>query len=53
MEYKPSQAQSAFLECLMALGMSKDGIMVIMLLIPEDWQIAEMADFLLKNNKND
>ena len=49
MEYKPSQAQAAFLECLMALGMSKDGIMVIMLLIPEDWQIAEMADFLLKN----
>lgn len=35
--------------CLKALGVSLDGVKVIMLLIPEDWQIAEMADFLLKN----
>lgn len=49
MEYKPSRAQEICLECLMTLGVSTDGIMVIMLLIPEDWQIAEMADYLLKN----
>lgn len=44
-----SKAQEMLIICLKALGVSLDGVKVIMLLIPEDWQIAEMADFLLKN----
>ena len=34
---------------LESVGVSLDGVKVIMFLIPEDWRIAEMADFLLKN----
>ena len=44
-----SKAQEMLIMCLKPLGVSLDGVKVIMLLIPEDWQIAEMADFLLKN----
>lgn len=44
-----SKAQEMLIMCLKALGVSPDGVKVIMLLIPEDWRIAEMADFLLKN----
>ena len=43
-----SKAQEMLIICLKALGVSPDGVKVIMLLIPEDWRIAEMADFLLK-----
>ena len=34
---------------LESVGVSLDGVKVIMFLIPEDRRIAEMADFLLKN----
>ena len=44
-----SKAQEMLIICLKALGVSLDVVKVIMLLIPEDWRIAEMADFLLKN----
>lgn len=44
-----SEAQEMLIGCLKALEVSLDGVKVIMLLIPEDWMIAEMADYLLKN----
>lgn len=46
-----SKAQEMLIGCLKALGVSLDGVKVIMLLIPEDWKIAEMADFLLNNRE--
>lgn len=46
-----TEAQSNMIECLKFLKLDKDAIVVIMLLIPQDEQIAEMAEFLLENPK--
>lgn len=44
-----SEAQASLIECLKFLGVTRRTITAIMLLIPEDHQIAEMADFLMRN----
>lgn len=51
MEKGLTEAQSDMIECLNFLKLDKNAIVVIMLLIPKDEQIAEMAEFLLENPK--
>lgn len=51
MNNRLSEAQVSLIECLKFLKLEKNTIVAIMLLIPEDEQIAEMAEFLLENPK--
>ena len=51
MANKLSEAQASLIESLKFLKLEQDAIVVIMLLIPKDEQIAEMAEFLLENPK--
>ena len=51
MESKLSQAQVNLIECLKYLQVSQDGIKGIMLMIPNEEQIGEMASFLLENKQ--
>ena len=51
MENQLSQAQMNLIECLKFLEITPDAITTILLLIPQDEQIAEMADYLLENPK--
>lgn len=46
---KLTEAQASLIECLKFLKIDRDAIVVIMLMIPKDEQIAEMAEFLLEN----
>ena len=46
-----SEAQASLIECLKFLKLEQDAIIVIMLLIPKDEQIAIMAEYLLENPK--
>ena len=46
---KLSEAQASLIECLKFLKLEQDTIVVIMLLIPDDEQIASMAGYLLEN----
>ena len=49
MENQLSQAQTNLIECLKFLKINQEEIVAIMLMIPKDEQIAEMAEFLLNN----
>ncbi|MDD7351700.1 MAG: hypothetical protein PUG90_05970 [Clostridia bacterium] len=49
MTNKLSEAQTDMIECLKFLKLDQEAIVAIMLLIPKDEQIAEMAEFLLEN----
>ncbi len=49
MENHLSQAQANLIECFKFLKIKQETIVGIMLMIPEDEQIAQMADFLLTN----
>lgn len=49
MTTKLSKAQSDMIECLKFLKLDQEAIVAIMLLIPKDEQIAEIAEFLLEN----
>ena len=51
MEHQLTTAQETLIECLQLLGLEATAIITIMLMIPEDEQIAEMAEYLLKNPK--
>ena len=44
-----SEAQEVLIEGLLFLGICADVIKGVVLLLPENWQIAEMATFLLNN----
>ena len=44
-----SQAQTNLIECLKYLKIDKDAIITIMLLVPQDVQIAELAEYLLEH----
>lgn len=46
-----SQAQANLIECLKFLKLKQETIVVIMLLIPKNKQIAKMAEYLLENQK--
>lgn len=46
-----TEEQEILIEGLQLLGISADMIKGVVLLLPEKWQIAEMASYLL-NNKN-
>ena len=46
-----SEAQANLIECLKFLKVSQESIVGIMLMIPKDEQIAEMANYLLENPK--
>ena len=46
---KLSEAQAILIDCLKFLKISEDGILIILMLIPSDKQISEMADFLLNH----
>ena len=46
-----SKAQEMLIECLQFLKISKDAIIGVMMMIPEDEQIAEMASYLLENRQ--
>lgn len=46
-----TEEQEILIEGLQFLGISADIIKGVVLLLPEKWQIAEMASYLL-NNKN-
>ena len=46
-----TEEQEILIEGLQFLGISADMIKGVVLLLPEKWQIAEMASYLL-NNKN-
>lgn len=49
MTNKLSKAQSDMIECLKFLKLDQEAIVAIMLLIPKEEQIAEMAEFLVEN----
>ena len=49
MENKLTEAQANLINCLKFLKFKRDTIIAIMLMIPQDEQIAEMADYLLSN----
>lgn len=49
MKKRLSEAQEGLIECLKFLKVSTDAIVMTMLLIKDDAQIAEMADYLLTN----
>lgn len=51
MENKLTEAQANLINCLKSLKFKRDTIIAIMLMIPQDEQIAEMADYLLSNPK--
>ena len=51
MANKLSKAQANLIDCLKFLKLEQDTIIVIMLMIPKDEQIAKMAEFLLDNPK--
>ena len=51
MENRLSQAQASLIECFKFLKIKQDAIIAIMLMIPNDEQIAEMAEYLLDNPK--
>ena len=46
---KLSKNQAGLIECFKFLKLNQEAIVTIMLLIPKDDQIAEMAEFLLEN----
>ncbi len=46
-----SEVQADLIECLKLLKVKQDAIVAIMLLIPNDEQIATMAEYLLENPK--
>lgn len=46
-----SEAQVNLIECLKFLKVSQENIVGIMLMIPQDEQIAEMAEYLSNNPK--
>ncbi len=46
-----SEAQVILIEGLRFLNVNPDVIKGVVLLIPESWQIAEMASYLLKNKE--
>ena len=46
-----SAAQANLIECLKFLKVSQESIVGIMLMIPEDEQVAEMANYLSENPK--
>lgn len=46
-----SYAQANLIECFKFLNLKQETIVGIMLLIPKDEQIAEMAEYLLENPK--
>jgi hypothetical protein len=48
---EPKEEQKILIEGLQFLGINADIIKGVVLLLPEKWQIAEMASYLL-NNKN-
>ena len=48
MTNKLSKAKSDMIECLKFLKLDQEAIVAIMLLIPKEEQIAEMAEFLLE-----
>lgn len=49
MEKQLSEAQANFIECLKYLKIDKDAIITIMLLVPQDEQIADLAEYLLEH----
>lgn len=51
MENQLSEAQANLIECLKFLKISQETIVGIMLMIPKDEQIAEMANYLSDNPK--
>lgn len=51
MANKLSEAQANLIDCLKFLKLEQDTIIVIMLMIPKDEQMAKMAEFLLDNPK--
>ena len=46
-----SEAQAYLAECLKFLKISRDAIVTILLLVPNDDQIAAMAEYILENPK--
>ena len=49
MTNKLSEAQTDMIECLKFLKLDQEAIVAIMILIPKEEQIAEIAEFLLEN----
>lgn len=47
MKKQLSQAQANLIECLKYLEIDKDAIITIMLLVPKEAQIADLAEYLL------
>ena len=51
MDKRLSEAQANLIECLKFLKVKQENIVGIMLMIPQDRQIAEMAEYLSNNPK--
>ena len=49
MKKQLSQAQANLIECLKYLEIDKDAIITIMLLVPKESQIADLAEYLLEH----